>query len=194
VPRAFLFGVSMLSIVACSGGGSGSSGGSGSTSGSTTTGSSGSTSGTSSGSATLTGTILGSSFTPEDAISEVGSNSTFVILTSFSAVCAVAMSDPNATKANSSNLVFDFYGDATVGTFSVPNQMDIQFAHFDATCNSPSGESASGGTVTVTQVNATEIDGTFDLFMDSATTGHITGTFSAPSCAAAESDGGVDCR
>ncbi|MBS2030982.1 MAG: hypothetical protein JST54_23975 [Deltaproteobacteria bacterium] len=203
VNRALLLCTSVLALVACSGGGTGSGstagssgGSSGTAHGSTTTGGSsgGSTSGTSAGSATVTGTILGASFTPQDAISEVSSSSTFVVLTSYSGVCALAMADPNASKANSSTLVFDFSGGATARAFSAPNDVDAQFANFDATCGSPSGESASGGTVTVTRADATGIDGTFDLFMDSATTGHITGTFSAPTCAAPASDGGFSCR
>ncbi|MGH7439581.1 MAG: hypothetical protein ACRENE_28155, partial [Polyangiaceae bacterium] len=54
----------------------------------------------------------------------------------------------------------------------------VQFAEFDATCNSPAGESGMG-TVDLTGVGAGSLKGTFSFSLNGDT---ITGNFDAPTC------------
>ena len=68
----------------------------------------------------------------------------------------------------------------------------------NATCALTDTQSATGGSVTLTTASASVIAGTFDLtFAGEAGTDHITGSFSAPICAALDtqlntvSDGGA---
>jgi hypothetical protein len=189
--RNVLLAVFCLVAAACTGsGGSSSSGGTSGSSGSTgTTG--GSTSG-GGGSATLSGTLLGASFTPADALSFQDSGQTTVAMTNYANACSYT--SVNNNKANSSYLAITFLNGVAVGTFNAPSDIDVQFANLDATCSSPTGESAASGTVTVSKEDNTGVNGTFDLMMGSSTGDHITGSFTAPNCAITNTDGGQGCH
>jgi hypothetical protein len=142
---------------------------------------------TASASGTVSGTLLGTTLNVKDVASSSG-NGVFVAFADFTGLCAVFQANNN--KANSNGLVFDFLNATTfsTGTFTVPAQVDVQFATYDATCNSPQGESGSSGSVTVTSVDACKVVGTFDVTLN---TDHVTGSFTAPNCATAASDGGA---
>jgi hypothetical protein len=79
-----------------------------------------------------------------------------------------------------------------VGTVSVGANLDVQYATYDATCNSPAGESATSGSVTITSVDTCKVVGTFDVTLN---TDHVTGSFTAPNCIpmALSLDGGQSC-
>jgi hypothetical protein len=90
----------------------------------------------------------------------------------------------NAIKANSSDLVL-FVPASAPGTYAGVN---VQYAEYDATCNSPSGESGSG-TVTITASSASSVSGSFSLSLNSDT---VMGTFVAPDCP--QGSGASSCR
>jgi hypothetical protein len=96
-------------------------------------------------------------------------------------------------KANSKVIDLHFTGTAPLATgtyMAGGNGFDAQFATYDATCNSPSGESAGGGQVVVTQVD-TSIKGTFDLYFNSD---HVTGSFDVSNCTISAPDAATFCR
>jgi hypothetical protein len=67
------------------------------------------------------------------------------------------------------------------------------YSSTDANCNTVQSEPAISGTVALTSVTATEIQGSFDLGF--ATSDHVTGSFSAPVCTVGNAvDGGQFCR
>jgi len=140
------------------------------------------------GSASVTGTLLGNTLAAKDAVSNPGNGTPFVVITDFSGVCAMGL---NNLKKSSSGLLFDFLTTSTisVGTVNVGADLDVQYATYDATCNSPAGESSTGGSVNITKADACTIEGTFDVTLNSD---HVTGSFKAPNCASS-SDAGQSC-
>jgi hypothetical protein len=115
--------------------------------------------------------------TPGDAQLSVGEG-TLVAISDWSGACALGL---NAVKQNGKAVVFDFshISTLTAGTFNVGPQVDVQYATYDQTCGSPTGESATGGTVTITTVDACSASGTFDVTLNQD---HISGTFTARKC------------
>jgi hypothetical protein len=138
-----------------------------------------------SGSGSVSGTLLGKTFTPKDAASVTNGGTVTVVLADASGICSDLMS--TAVTANSSALVMMLPAAVSGMKYSGVN---VQFAEFDATCNSPSGESGSG-TVTITSANAGSISGTFAFSLNSDS---ITGSFVAPTCAPGSSDAAQTCR
>ncbi|MBS2033058.1 MAG: hypothetical protein JST54_34615 [Deltaproteobacteria bacterium] len=195
--RAVVFAAAVMFVGAgCSGGGSSSS--SGSTGSSGNTGGSGSSSGTSgspgtsnststsggttgaAGTATETGSILGSNFTPLDALSHSTSGVINVLVVDFANACSLAMANPNANKASSSGLTFTFPSMPAVGAQTLGGTVTVNYSGFDSACHPIQGESAMSGTVNVTRADASEIDATFNLTMGSSDA--ISGSFTAPNC------------
>ncbi len=139
--------------------------------------------GATTGTATVTGTLLGNTLTALDAVSNPGGGTPFVVITSWANVCSLGL---NSIKKNGSGLLFDFLNTptVTVGTFPVGANLDVQYATYDATCSSPTGESSTGGSVTITKADSCGIQGTFDVTLNND---HVTGSFNAPNC-----DNGAD--
>jgi hypothetical protein len=105
----------------------------------------------------------------------------------FSGACA---HPANALKATSNVLDIHFDGSSAPqpGTFTAPGMVDVQYAFYDQTCNTPFGESANSGTVTLTRADACGLVGTFDVTMSND---HVTGSFAAPPCNSMRSDAGL---
>lgn len=145
--------------------------------------------GSSIGSATVTGTLLGNPLAAKDSISNPGNGTPYVIITDYANACSLGL---NNLKKNSSGLLFDFLTTATIttGTVNVGTDLDVQYATYDNTCNSPAGESSTSGSVTITQADACTIKGTFDVTLNND---HVTGSFTAPNCASPASDAGSGC-
>jgi hypothetical protein len=129
--------------------------------------------------------------TAADAIYISDPTSPFVLITSYAGVCASLTASANNVKANSSGLLFDFTKAVAAGVYNAPADVDVQYTAYDSTCNSPYGESAASGTVTITSVSASDVVGTFNLVMGTSDT--ITGSFTAATCAAAASGNGTTC-
>jgi hypothetical protein len=157
--------------------------------------------GTADGTATISGTIPGSTnFTPTSAISttDPADTSTGVVLISDIAnACSLAQSntEPKNAQALSLELNNQVAGQGaalTTGTYNVttdtttPDGLSAQatFITSDATCNITPTALATGGTVTITTLDATNAEGTFSLEFPNAgtTTTTVTGTFTAPIC------------
>lgn len=137
--------------------------------------------------AVVNGTMLGVTLSAKDATYAPGS-SNFVILGDFTGICALG----NDLKASSNVLVFDFYGTAPApGTIQVGAALDVQFAEYNQTCNSPAGESASSGSVTITKADSCGVEGTFDVTLNSD---HVTGSFTAPTCSLQPDGGASACK
>jgi hypothetical protein len=137
-----------------------------------------------SGSGSVHGPLLGKTFTPVDAASYSSNGMVTVVLVDASGICGELVM--NGVKPNSSALVFTLPA-AVSGTYkSVP----VQFAEFDATCNSPNGESGSGS-VTVTAASASSLSGSFSFSLNADS---ITGSFVAPTCAGAPGTGAQVCK
>lgn len=140
----------------------------------------------STGSATLNGTMQGATLLPKDAVVTRSGGGTFIAITDFADACGLG----NGFQKNSNVVSFDFYGATlTPGTVQVGSALSVQYAAYDQTCNSPNGESATAGSVTLTGVSACTASGTFDITFGSD---HVTGSFRAAACAPV--DGGATCR
>jgi hypothetical protein len=164
--RFWSIAASLLFVAACSGPGSGGSGAA------------------AAGSGSVSGTLLGKSFSTADAASYMTSTGVRIVLYDAAGICSDLKT--NAVKANSSDLIIDL---------SSPNMgshagVQVQYAQFDATCNSPAGESGSG-TVDVTSSDANMIAGTFHVSLNGDM---VTGSFVAPTCAGAPGTGAQSCR
>ncbi len=140
---------------------------------------------------TVTGSFLGAPLIVADCVSTVvatpSGTTTDVVIVDFASVCGYVHRD--ALHGGSKVLDVHFSGAAvTPGTYDTPTgPVSVQFANYDATCGSPSGESASSGTVTITRNDGTGIVGSFDVMLNAD---HATGTFNAPPCTPGTADGG----
>ncbi len=122
----------------------------------------------------------------------MGTYTTDVVLADFANICGILSS--NALKANSNVLDFHYSAKTALVAGNYPAQtgpLDAQYANYDATCNSPKGESASGGMVTITQIDSTQIVGSLDLTFN---TDHVTGSFTAPVCVTTSGGPGASCQ
>jgi hypothetical protein len=128
---------------------------------------------------------LGKTFTPADAASYSTNGAVTVVLYDASGVCG-ELKD-NAVKPNSSALVFTLPGAAGGMTYT---GVEVQFAEFDASCNSPAGESGSGK-VTITAASASSVSGSFVVNLNADS---VTGNFVAPTCAGAPGSGAQSCK
>ncbi len=153
------------------------------------------------GSGMVSGSILGSPLPVSTSISysekSSSTGSTTVVLGSWDNGCALGM---YTTPKNSQALIFGFaQGSAGAtqpvtapGTFTVVStpQADgvtVTFVGNDSACAVTSADTGISGTVTLTSVSGTEIDGSFDVVLK--TSGPISGTFSAPDCPADDAEG-----
>jgi len=123
-----------------------------------------------------------------------GTSGTVMGLTSFSDACATLYTSkrvPRSSVAMSFQLITladgSLSGPVTApGTFSLltagvsTGEFGVNWDTIDASCNDTS-TSATGGSVTVTAVSASRLEGTFDLTFGAD---HVTGSFSASNCAA----------
>ena len=125
------------------------------------------------GSGSVSGTLLGKTFAAADAASYSGGGGVTVVLSDAPGVCSEV--ETNGVKPGSSALVFTLPAAASGTTYAA---VEVQFAEFDGTCNSPAGESGSGS-VTITPATASSLSGTFSFTLNADS---ITGSFVAPTC------------
>jgi len=139
--------------------------------------------------AAVHGTFNGKALNAQDAYSfriVFGSNiRTYVVITDYANACN--LENTNARKPNTSALSFSLSSSALLdaGTLSLGGTGDPAFetayyTGFDSSCNASLNESAATGSVTLTNLDASTVDGTFDLGM--AGGDHATGTFNAINC------------
>jgi hypothetical protein len=109
-------------------------------------------------------------------------------LTDQSGTCSIIAA--NRDPPNASVLSVEVADVQPIAAFSYPirpltgtlNFALAAFAKSNATCHSIIGETAISGSVTFSSVSSSQASGTFDLTFPDA--GHLTGSFSAPDCAA----------
>ena len=160
-----------------------------------------------SGSATVTGTIGTQSMTAKDAVSVVvqaNSNSAAeILIANFDGVCAKINAHQEPRNAQALVIQVGIRSSQTgivaptaTGTFpvfpiadsftQVGVQAVVQFQAVDATCQvtGPTIDAVSGGTVTLTKIDASGYTGAFDVtFATGGAGSHVTGTFSSAQCA-----------
>ncbi len=145
---------------------------------------------TAQGSATVSGTIDGQPVPANDAVgTEITTSnngttvtSRSVLITSVTNACPCAIAQ---TRSTILSLTVGMLGaDVATGTYSFPDAgtqggvAEAQYLVDDAQTNlSP----ATSGSITISQIGASTIVGNFDVSF--ATGDHVTGTFSAPTCA-----------
>ena len=144
------------------------------------------------GGGTITGTLLGQTLTPKDAISYQSGGMLVIGIADYAGACALG----NNLKANSNVLAITYTGTTPLPTntpidVTTVQGLDAQYAQYDAQCGSPQGESVTGGTITLTELDACGAVGSFDLTFN---TDHVTGSFSAPNCTNAPDGGGFTCE
>ena len=181
--------------VACSQGPEKSDGGSDASSDSPVTSDASSDTGSScklTGAATLTGTFLGQTLAPKDAISYQQGGMLVVGVFDYAGACALG----NDLKASSNVLAITYSGTTPLPTntpidVKATQGLDAQYARYDAQCGSPQGESVTAGTITLTELDACGVAGSFDLTFSND---HVTGTFTAPTCALTPDGGASACK
>ena len=145
-------------------------------------------------SATLSGTFLGQTLTPQDSLAFEAHTTQYEVVVGvadYKGVCGLG----NDVKASSNVLAIVYEGATPLAPATIDlaqtNTMSAQYTQYDGTCQTPKGESASSGTVTFTRVDECAVTGSFDLVFNAD---HVTGTFSAPVCAAAPDGGTSSCK
>jgi hypothetical protein len=144
--------------------------------------------------ANVTGLLLGKPFNAQDSVAFETHTTQYEVIvgiTDYKGACGLG----NDVKANSNAIAF-IYQDTTPlvpATIDIAqtNTLSAQFTEFNATCQSPAGESASSGTITFTRVDSCAVTGTFDLMFNAD---HATGSFASPVCAASPDGGTSNCK
>jgi len=135
----------------------------------------------SSGSGSVDGTVGGTSLSVSDAVVYSVTSSTAIAVVSTSGMCDYF--DKGEFPKNITALVMYVSPPVTTpGTFQVgsPGAVEATWSVYDASCNA-TPTNATAGSVTLTAVTPARITGTFDLNFG---TDHVSGSFSAASCAA----------
>ena len=146
------------------------------------------------------GSVGGASLDVQDAIFVNGATvGTGVVLTSYPGACDAIYASkhvPHGSRSVSLQLVAaDAAGSGPVWkpvTFALgpasakTNWFGAELTSVDGSCNDTS-TAATGGTVTITAVSASQISGTYDLTFGSD---ELTGSFTAASCAAPDASSG----
>jgi len=105
-----------------------------------------------------------------------------VVITNFAGTCDLLQS-PTHRQANATDLMLMVGAVAPsvpAGTYPIGSMAIAQYGADSATCTSTTSESARAGSIVLTNVTSTEIQGTFDVTM--ANGDHLTGSFDAPIC------------
>ena len=130
------------------------------------------------GSATVSETPFGTTFSVMDAISITNpdNGAVGIQIVDFPGLCALGVNE----KANSQSLgILSEIAVISGRTYDVTTDLSVGYGALDATCRVSASASATAGTVTFSKIDATGIEGTFDLTFSTA---HVTGTFDAPTC------------
>ena len=162
-----------------------------------------STLGGGSGSVSVSGTVDGMPLAVTDEVALVGSASSNgvteayagVIITNIAGTCAVLQRQGDPRSAQALQIVAGAPG-STVPTGQYPigatttTTASASFSAQDANCKSTAGEQATHGTIILTTVSASMLEGSFDLTF--ANGDHLTGSFQAPVCNASILSSGMN--
>jgi hypothetical protein len=145
------------------------------------------------GSCTATGTLAGTAFAAVDCYSRPDTPSADspysgeLHIVDFAGACSRATAQQY--KPNSGELQILFISDQLApSTYEAAcltkGCVDVGFVTYDAACMVTGPDEATGGTVVLTQADASGIRGTFDLTFGAD---HLSGTIDAPTCGPATS-------
>ena len=149
-------------------------------------------------SATINGTFLGSTLNAQEPLSFEGAQgaayAASIFVPDYANYCA--LSGANERRGNSSLLFFYYQGTtpAKTGTVSITSPVGwlVSYATYDAACKTTQqNESPTGGSFTITELDACGIALTFDLTFASGD--HVTGSIGAPACAVGSDGGTLTC-
>jgi hypothetical protein len=134
----------------------------------------------------------GGPFVPKDGAAffdDVSANSVDVLMTDYTGACSMGFNSSHV-DAGALRMFVQGTDPVTAGMFVVDGmQYSATLTRWDASC-ARAYENATGGTISLTTVTATEVKGTFDLkFPD----GELKGDFDAPKCVPPITDGGSVC-
>ena len=169
--RRILVGFACAAALAACGGSSGGGGGAG-------------------GAATVTGTVGGQVVPSTEVIGVAGTETSGgtqiqiagAVITNFAGACDLLQS-PTHRQANATDLLLMVAAVAPsvpAGTYPIGSMAIAQYGADSATCTSTTSERAQTGSIVLTSVTSTEIQGTFDVTMTDGD--HLTGSFDAPVC------------
>ena len=155
------------------------------------------------GTASVTGTVFGQALAAKDAVfvdgASEGQSFRSIEIMDVSGICPRLQQNQDAAGSTSltiSLVKYDAdggYQTPGVGTYPIASGTSAAaasavFDHIDQSCASTlqtteqyNGKYAASGSVTVSQADSTQLQGSFDLTMESGD--HLTGSFTAPSCA-----------
>lgn len=159
------------------------------------------------GTASVTGTVNGESFVVKDAVGEVNNDGSsfhelWVSITDRADVCSLVQAGAESsanTKGIRLGLSSGSLPPLTIGpgTYVIGDTSTKKpafaafFLNTDATCTAGVGRvDATAGTITVSDITAGAINGTFELTFPS---GSLKGSFGATVCDARSATGGVKC-
>ena len=165
------------------------------------------------GSGSVSGTFSGHSFTPADTVAAVETQGSAgatvttatIVIANIGSVCPILQRHGDPPNVGSIQISVGGAGTAVAtgaytvnGNGAAPMVASAFFSQTDAQCNSTLSEVGLSGTVTITQTSASSITGTFDVMFTPEVNGttmgnadHVTGSFAAPVCNVAPSDGGA---
>lgn len=143
----------------------------------------------------VTGTVQGNSLAAQDALSFQASESfggvteflVGALIVNISSACSTATNDQatNKTPPNLTGLSLAVANTAAIapGTYNITSSSvpaaSAGFTKTDATCNNTVNASATAGTITISAIDSSHAQGTFNLTFGSDT---LTGNFNAPNC------------
>ena len=152
------------------------------------------------GAATVTGTVAGAKVPTTDTIAIVGplvdtfgdfpEQGVTVAITNLTPACSFAQPGGDSNPPNSTVLLMVVGSPEAVtpGTYSIiattPTATTINtllvFEAVDGQCKQTSMHAARSGTITLSTISATAVEGSFDVSLDTGET--LSGTFDAPIC------------
>lgn len=170
-------------------------------------GSSSNTSSGPSGSTTVTGTIAGAAVPTTSSFAVVGplvdtfgpftSNGIGITISNVPNSCTVAQRHGNPSNTTNLNLLIAAPNPVTSGSYAISTTAptatstiaDLVYETTDANCHTMSTHTARSGSIVISAVSATTVEGTFSVTMDTGES--LSGTFSVPICdVGAASDAG----
>jgi hypothetical protein len=147
------------------------------------------------GSGSMSGTVEGQSLAPKDVLAVSVQGATNIFITDVTGYCS-AINDGHKLKSGTALVLILGQTDSsgasvaiTPGTFPITDfptgntAATAELVKTDATCTNTvneSGATAVSGSVTVSAVSGSSVDGSYDLTMGS--NDHVTGSFSAATC------------
>jgi hypothetical protein len=160
------------------------------------------------GSATVMGTVAGMEVPTTDAVAVVGplvytfgaftQPGVVVVISNKNDLCSIARSTVNPPNSTELIIAVGIPQAVTPGIYTITTSMPLEttsnallgFEAADAECKVASPHGARSGTITLSTISSTTVDGSFDVALDTGE--KLSGTFRAPVCGlSTNTDAGV---